>query len=258
MAIKDQLGDRIKSKFEDVFRISIPQRTYGIIRIDGKSFHTFTRGLERPYCKELSFAMDTAAAALAKQMMGCKLAYGQSDEYSFLFTDLEKDESEMWFAGNIQKIASVSASIFTAVFNYQWSHIAPCRPINLAMFDARVFVISNPKDVESYFLWRQLDATRNSLNMLASCYFSHKELMGKDSAAKHEMLYTKDVNWNNQSIPFKRGRVVCRQPNHRTVSYTHKKTKQEIVQEVDEMLWVVDEKIPVFSRDKEYLERLIL
>jgi tRNA(His) 5'-end guanylyltransferase len=253
--MKDTLGDRIKSKFEDVFRISIPQRTYGIVRVDGKAFHTFTRGLEKPYCGDLSNAMDTAALTLAKEMMGCKLAYGQSDEYSFLFSDLDKDESEMWFSGNIQKIASVSASIFTAAFNNAWY----TNQINnkVAWFDARVFVIPCRKDVEQYFHWRQVDATRNSLNMLASCHFSHKQLQGVDQATKHDMLWGKEINWNNMPIPFKRGRVIRREPNKRTVRYTHKKTKQEIVQEIEEMAWMVDNKIPVFGKDKSYLEGLI-
>lgn len=256
--MKDTLGDKIKSKFEDPFRFSIPQRTYGIVRIDGKAFHTFTRGLEKPYCPQLSAAMDAGALALTKEMMGCKLAYGQSDEYSFLFTDLEKEESEMWFAGNIQKIASVSASIFTAAFNYMWSHIAPCRPIKLAVFDARVFVIPSRQDVAEYFHWRQVDATRNSLNMLASCHFSHKELQSKDQAAKHEMLHTVGINWNNYPTPFKRGRVIRREASTRKVEFVHKKTKLPMHIDVEEMAWKVDEKIPVFGRDKSYLEGLIL
>jgi len=264
--MNDPKGDRIKSKFEDVFRFSLPQRTYGIVRIDGKAFHTFTRGLERPECKELADAMNTAALALAKEMMGCKLAYGQSDEYSFMFTDLDKEESEMWFSGNVQKIATVSASIFTAHFNARWRDVAGSAqkgrfgpPIIVpAMFDARVFVIPNRADVIEYFNWRQQDATRNSLNMLASCHFSHKDLQGKKTEDKHEMLHTKGINWNNMSIPFKRGRVVRREPNKRVVSYVHKKTKQELSKEIEEMAWIVDQKIPVFGRDKSYLEGLVL
>ncbi len=267
--MKDSLGDRIKSKFEDVFRYAIPQRTYGIVRIDGKAFHTFTKGLERPHCKELSGSMDAAALALAKSMQGCQFAYGQSDEYSFLFTDLSKDEkgvykddTEMWFNGNVQKIASVSSSIFTANFNQQWGYVAPRKGlgpavINLAMFDARVFVIPSRRDVESYFIWRQLDATRNSLSMLASCHFSHKELQSKDAEAKHEMLHTVGVNWNNMPIPFKRGRVIRRVPNSRTVSFVHKKTQKLQEINVEEMAWTVDEKIPVFTKEKLYLEGLI-
>lgn len=265
--MKDPIGDRIKSKFEDPFRYAIPQRVYGLLRLDGKAFHTFTRGLPKPYCNELSAVMDTAATALAKEIMGCKLAYGQSDEYSFLFTDFDKEESETWFAGNVQKIASVSASIFTAHFNQEWARVLtfdepkikdPINAMNkLAVFDARVFVIPRREDVISYFNWRQLDASRNSLNMLASTKFSHKELQSKGAAVVHDMLHEIGVNWNDYPVPMKRGRVIRRVPSTRTISYTHKKTKELKTQVVEDMAWEVDNNIPVFSRNKDYLEGLI-
>ena len=255
--MKDTLGDRIKGKFEDVFRISLPQRTYGIVRIDGKAFHTFTKSLEKPYCQPLVDSMDAAAMSLCKEMMGCRLAYGQSDEYSFLFTDLATDQTEMWFDGNIQKIASVSSSIFTAHFNNVWAAMAP-KSEKLAMFDARVFVIPNRQDVMQYFLWRQLDASRNSLSMLASCHFSHKELHAKTAKDKHDMLHGKGINWNDMATSFKRGRVIRRIPNTRQVTFLHKKTKETITNTIEEMAWTVDNEIPVFNRDETYLERLLV
>lgn len=259
--MEDALGDRIKSKFEDAYRLFIPQRTYAILRIDGKAFHTFTRhkSITKPYCQELANSMDFAATALCKEIMGCRLAYGQSDEYSFLFSDFDRDETEMWFSGNIQKIASVSASIFTAAFNWQWQAIRPAGfdPSKLAMFDARVFVIAQRSDVAEYFNWRQLDASRNSLNMLASCYFSHKDLQGRKSADKHEMLHTVGQNWNNYRADFKRGRVIRRVSGPRTVTYTHKVTKEIITKEVTEATWTVDKDIPVFNREQTYLDALI-
>src|ERR1035441_7530380 len=100
----DKLGNRLKTKYENVFRAMLPQRTYAILRIDGKAFHTFTRRLEKPYSERLANALDAAALSLCSEMMGCQFAYGQSDEYSFLLTDFDKDDSEMWFNGNIQKI----------------------------------------------------------------------------------------------------------------------------------------------------------
>lgn len=255
--MKDTLGDRLKEKFENSFRITLPQRTYGILRIDGKSFHTFTKRLPKPYCEDLARTLDMAAIAVCSEMMGTCLAYGQSDEYSFLFTDFEKYETQMWFNGNIQKIVSVSSSIFTAEFNREWSHVRPLESSEIAMFDARVFVIPNRKDVFDYFHWRQVDAFRNSLNMFASCYFSHKELMGKSSADKHEMLHNIEVNWNNCNTDQKHGRVICKIPNKRIVTYTHKKTKKIMSTEIEENVWNVDKNIPVFNREKEYLEKLI-
>lgn len=251
----------MKSKYEDVFRHVIPQRTYGILRIDGKAFHTFTRGLPRPYCPELSQAMDDAALKLCSTMQGVRLAYGQSDEYSFLFTDFENTDSEMWFSGNIQKITSVSASLFTAYFNESWRQVSSRfkknPPYTPALFDSRVFVIPSRTDVINYFVWRQQDATRNSLNMLASVHYSHRELHSKKSADKHEMLFQKGINWNNEPTAFKRGRVALQQVTERNVTYTHKKTKEVITKTIEEPTWTIDNEIPVFQQDHSYLDRLV-
>jgi tRNA(His) 5'-end guanylyltransferase len=71
------------------------------------------------------------------------------------------------------------------------------------------------------------------------------------------MLHTVGVNWNNMPIPFKRGRVIRRVPNSRTVSFVHKKTQKLQEIQVEEMAWTVDEKIPVFTKEKSYLEGLV-
>ncbi|MDE3195671.1 MAG: tRNA(His) guanylyltransferase Thg1 family protein, partial [Acidobacteriota bacterium] len=165
--MKDELGKRLKRDYEDALRISLPRRTHVMIRIDGRGFHKFTEGLERPYCRTLADALDQAALYLAQEAIGCRLAYGQSDEYSFLLTDFEREDSPLWFDGNLQKIVSVSASLFTGAFNRAFSSR------KIAAFDSRVMVISQPADVEKYFLWRQLDASANSLNMLASAHYPH-------------------------------------------------------------------------------------
>jgi tRNA(His) guanylyltransferase len=160
---------------------------------------------------------------------------------------------------DVRKMASVSASMFTAVFNQIWQATATesSQISSLAMFDSRVFVIPNRTDVENYFIWRQADATRNSLNMLASCYYSHGELHGKGSSDKHEMLFAKGVNWNDCPTNFKRGRIVRKTEQERTVSYTHKKTQQVITTPIQESVWVVDNEIPVFTGDRDYLNDLI-
>lgn len=260
--IHDSLGTRMKAKYEDVFRHSIPQRTYAIIRIDGKAFHTFTKKLPRPYCAELSLAMDTAAGALCKEIMGAQFAYGQSDEYSFLFTDFQSEESEMWFNGNIQKIVSVASSIFTAHFNEAWRDITAMSELRklapaVALFDARLFVIPSYTEVINYFVWRQNDATRNSLSMFAQSFFSAKELHGKNGQAKHDMLHGIGQNWNNCSTEFKRGRVIQRVESTRQVTFTHKATKQQITREVSESAWARNLEIPIFTKDHSFLGALI-
>ena len=119
--MKDDLGRRMKQDYEDALRLQVPRRSYVVIRIDGRGFHTFTKHLERPYSRLLADALDQAALSLCQEMIGCRFAYGQSDEYSFLLSDFEKDNAPLWFDGNVQKIVSVSASLFTAYFNQAFS-----------------------------------------------------------------------------------------------------------------------------------------
>jgi tRNA(His) guanylyltransferase len=247
----DAIGDRMK-RYEAATRTCLPPRTYTIIRVDGKAFHTYTRGMEKPYSRTLMDSMDAAAKALCKQAMGCRFAYGQSDEYSFLLTDFERYESEPWFGGGVQKIASIAASMFTAHFNQA---MAPFPA--LAVFDARVFTVPSRAEVENYFIWRQQDAERNSLNMLASCHYSHKQLHGKTGPQRHDMLHDKGVNWNNFPADFKRGRVMRKQQGEREVVWTHKKTQQEHREVITESFWAVDSEIPVFTRDREFLRGMI-
>ncbi|MEP6536667.1 MAG: tRNA(His) guanylyltransferase Thg1 family protein [Bryobacteraceae bacterium] len=227
--MKDELGQRMKRDYEDALRLFLPRRSYVVIRIDGRAFHSFTAALERPYCRPLADALDQAAIYLCREMIGCRFAYGQSDEYSFLLTDFEKSDAPLWFDGNVQKIVSVSASLFTAAFQRSF----PTEKI--AAFDARVMIISQRSEVENYFLWRQLDATANSLNMLASAHYGHDELLQKSTAEKHELLHAKGLNWAKQPADFKRGRVI---------------------RKVDRG-WAADLEIPIFNRDRSYLNALI-
>lgn len=221
----------MKQDYEDALRLFVPRRTYLVIRIDGRGFHTFARKMQRPYCRPLADALDQAAIGLCSEMIGCRFAYGQSDEYSFLLTDFEKETSSLWFDGNVQKIVSVSASLFTGYFNRAFGGE------QVAAFDSRVLVISQRAEVEKYFLWRQLDASANSLNMLASAHYPHAELVGKSTQEKHEMLFARGVNWAKEPADFKRGRVVRRAPTGKA--------------------WEVDLEIAVFNRDPGYLHALI-
>ena len=228
--MKDDLGRRMKRDYEDALRLYLPRRTYVVIRIDGRGFHKFTADLERPWSQRLAAALDQAALYLCQEMIGCRFAYGQSDEYSFLLTDFERDDAALWFDGNVQKMVSVSASLFTAAFSKAFESE------KIAAFDSRLMVISQRAEVAGYFLWRQLDASANSLNMLASAHFSHEELLEKSTAEKHDMLHSKGVNWAKQAADFKRGRVVRR---------------------TEEGGWRIDAEIPVFNRQPSYLDTLI-
>jgi tRNA(His) guanylyltransferase len=200
--VKDSLGDRMKQRYEDRMRFSLPRRTYAIIRADGKAFHTFTQDCERPFDAKLHGAMVAAAQALVNEAHGANFAYQQSDEISVLLTDFAKPETEAWFDGNLQKIVSVAASTVTAAFNAAYGSLN-------ALFDARVFVIPDPVEVENYFIWRQKDAVKNSIQSVARYHYSHKQLHGKSLGEMHEMLHAKGFNWaTGVAEHFKNGTIV--------------------------------------------------
>jgi tRNA(His) guanylyltransferase len=200
---KDSLGDRMKGFYEDKTRYFLPRRTYSILRIDGKCFSKYTKGLERPFDQKLINDMDETACFLCENIQGSKFAYVQSDEISILLTDFDSLSTSAWFDGNIQKMASVSASLAIAKFN-------ELRPGKLAMFDSRVFTIPSPIEVDNYFIWRQEDCVRNSISSLAQSLYSHKELENKNCNHMQEMCFQKGHNWNDLPVKHKRGRVIIK------------------------------------------------
>lgn len=213
----DSLGDRMKG-YEDAYRFYLPKRSYLILRLDGKAFHTLTKGLQRPYDKDFAEIMNQTAMELCRQIQGSQFAYVQSDEISILVTDLGgKLNTENWFGNNLQKMVSVSASIATWVFNCEnmkaqykdlwWEKELFSVPDKPGYFDSRVFLISDKTEVNNYFYWRWLDCERNSVSMAAQANYSHKELQGKNKEKMLEMLVDKYY-----SLPqgFKNGRFVLR------------------------------------------------
>lgn len=225
--MKDDLGTRMKTQYEMRTRTYLPRRTYTILRLDGKAFHTYTRKCTRPYDGALVSAMDDTTRALCEQIQGVVFAYVQSDEMSLLLQDFAKIETDAWFDGQVQKMVSISASIASAEFNHIRDYdkaaglISDLQHPHLALFDARVFTIPDKTEVANYFIWRQKDATRNSLQMLAQHYFSSKELHGKSQADIHDMLHGVGVNWNNQPAKFKRGRFITKVMHENGRHYWH-------------------------------------
>lgn len=190
------------------FRAILPQRTNLIVRIDGRAFHTYTKGFVRPFDPLIGNAMSYAAQKTAKEISGCKFAYGQSDEFSFLATDYDTHETEMWFAGNKAKIESVAASCFTGHFNVFMTRNGVDK---VAQFDARSFVIPTRHEVLNYFIWRQQDAIRNSVSMLARHHFSAKQLHGVSTTdAKEKLLKERKVNWHDLPVAFRNGTIIYR------------------------------------------------
>ncbi len=188
----NSLGSRMKFNYEDVSRIYLLKRTPVILRLDGKAFHTYTRNCKKPFDTHLMNVFGLAIKKIVEHMQGWKLAYHQSDEVSFLLTDFDSLETEPWFDYNKSKIESSTSSIFTAWFNFFANN---CNLSNdLAFFDCRSFNIPK-EEVTNYFVWRAKDWLRNSLQMYARSFFSHKQLHQKNSTDIHEMLHSIGKNW---------------------------------------------------------------
>ena len=234
------LGDRMKG-YEKASRVYLPARMPMIIRCDGKAFHTFTKGLEKPWDQKMRNAMTAAAKALIETIQGAKLAYIQSDEISVLVTDYDSLEFDPWFNKAVQKIVSVSSAIATEAFNKSMLNQHAKQG---ALFDARTFVIPQ-QDVCNYFVWRQQDAVRNSIQGLGQSKFSHKELHKKNTSDIQEMLHNSHgINWNNCEVWKRRGWSVIRK------SYEVVEGDNTSVRSTVESDW----NIPTFSQDRDYIE----
>lgn len=192
--MRDDLGDRIKANYEYRARYMLPRRTYTILRLDGCAFHTFTKKLNKPFDRSLIEAMVLTTERLVKDIQGAQFGYTQSDEISILLTDFNKEKTNAWFDGNIQKMVSVAASMASSTFNHHWQIANP--ESRLALFDARTFTIPDSTEVENYFIWRNKDCERNSINSAAQSLFSHKELQGKGIKEVQELMFsTHNINW---------------------------------------------------------------
>lgn len=214
------LGDRMKAH-EQVTRQILPARCYTVIRVDGRSFHQYLRGCERPFDEEFMADMDAVAEALCTEISGAVLAFTQSDEISVLVTDFGSAGTQAWFGGVLAKQVSIAASLATAVLNER-------RPGKRALFDARVFTLSDPVEMAHYLRWRQGDAVRNSIAMAAQAKFSHRQLHGVNTSQMQELLWAEHgINWNDYPDGCKRGRVTVKRTGEREITYVDKRTKTE-------------------------------
>ena len=258
MAVKDELGKRMKEYYEQVPKCRLMRRTPVAIRIDGKAFHTFTRGFEKPFDEVLGRAMRETMKYLCENIQGCVLGYTQSDEITLILIDYQTLNTSAWFDYEIQKICSVAASMATMAFNKFFTEFAyEVRPDGIrlpdhqeanyksilykaaekgAMFDTRCFNIPK-EEVTNLVYWRQLDATRNSIQMVGQANFSHKELQNKSCNDIQDMLMTqKGINWNDFPIHLKRGSCCVKQ----------------------ETGWIIDTEIPIFKNEgRDYIDNLI-
>lgn len=199
-------------RYEAASRFHLSPKQAVMIRVDGRAFHTYTKGMDKPFDHDMIKAMIWATEEVARDMSGFKLAYTQSDEASFLITDTDNFETQGWFDYNLAKVISISASTFTAAFNQYWlTHdVPPERLTKLATFDSRAFVVPM-EDVPNCFLWRQKDWYRNSVQMLGQAHFSHKQLANKKLGDIHDMLHEKDINWAHLLPVEKNGTFIHRE-----------------------------------------------
>jgi tRNA(His) guanylyltransferase len=260
---KNDLTKRMKENYELRFRHFLPRRTYVLVRVDGRSFHSYTRGLEKPYDRELMECMDAAAIELCKGVAGAKFAFVQSDEISLLMTDFEDISSQAWFDNCQNKIESITASIATMAFNLKVAEFNREGKTKLgitkkpnAMFDSRAWVIPDPIEVENYFVDRQQDAARNSVTLLASNYAAHKQLHGKSTSDRHEIIHEAGDNWANHPVRFKHGGIISRvcSIDYETGSLNPCKGKGTPTVRHH---WAVDEQTPIFTQNREYLRNMI-
>lgn len=173
-------------------------------RLDGKAFHSWTRGLQRPFDECLQGLFDEVTAYLVEESNAI-VGYTQSDEITLILYNGGHPESQIFFDGRVAKLTSVLASMATAKFNALVSHWLPEKCERLAFFDCRVWNVPSEVEAVNCLLWREQDATRNSIQMAAQCHYSHAQLLGKNSDEMQEMLFQKGVNWNDYSSRFKRG-----------------------------------------------------
>ena len=270
MAINDSLGDRMK-EYESRNQYFLQRRTPVCIRIDMRAGHTFTRGFVRPFDEVFSNAMVRTMEYCAKNIGNCIFAYCQSDEITFILVDYAKLETDCWFNYRTDKLCSISASMATMVFNKFFAeevkkfiaskeHVSISREeIKLvdvyeksiekgAMFDARAFNIPK-EEVCNLIYWRQLDAIRNSIQMVGQSNFSQKELHGKSCNMIKDMLMTeKGINWDDFPTHQKRGSA-CRKVEQ-TVN---------IAGTIDTIsTWEIDLEMPILKGEgREYIDKLV-
>lgn len=191
------LSDRMKG-YETSGQTRLLPNVPVIVRVDGSCFHSFTRGFHRPFDERIREGMLAVGRWFHKRAQGCLLTYHQSDELSALLVDFQRLESESWLGYRRDRIVSLSASAATAAFSEE------VRADRIPHFDARVFNVPR-EDTANYFLWRARDWKRNSIQMFARSFFSHRQLEGKDTTAMHEMLHEKGENWAGLADHWKNG-----------------------------------------------------
>lgn len=277
MPVHDELGKRMKTFYEEIPKTRLMRRVPVAIRIDGKAFHTFTKGFQKPFDEMLIESMQDTMKYLCENIQGCVLGYTQSDEITLILVDYKKLTSSAWFDYEVQKVCSIAASMATMAFNkyfseniksecyvfddelldngdfnpnYKNEYLIDLYTTHIkasykgAMFDARCFNVPK-EEVANLIYWRQLDATRNSIQMVGQANFSHKELQNKSCNQIQDMLMTqKGINWDDIPSYQKRGSCCIKEEYRFNDSLRSR--------------WIIDNDIPIFKGDnRKYIEDMI-
>lgn len=255
MSLNDKLGTRMKEYYENIPKTKLMRRCPVAIRIDGKAFHTFTHGFQKPFDSILVSSMQDTMKYLCSNIQGCVCGFSQSDEITLILIDYKNLETEAWFDYEVQKLCSISASMATMAFNKVFSekvHNYATQTLNYnssfnsylaaaakgAMFDARCFNIPK-EEVANLIYWRQLDAIRNSIQMVAQANYSQKQLMNLSCADLMHKLYTeKNIDWDKDYPPYLKWGSACIYTDHG---------------------WIIDEDMPLIKgADRAYINERIL
>lgn len=231
---REQRVDELEQQTAHTLDDLMPGGGYAAVRVDGRAFHTYTRGLTKPYSDELIAAMDHTAQELAREISGAVLVYTQSDEINALFTNLHAPESQWWFGGVIRKATSVAASLATAAFNRHRHDDDTRRGSPPAQFDARVTPLPTAADAREYVRWRQGDAVRNAVNSLAHHYYGHARILGVSHRDRLRMLEDSGVRLTDVDLGFLRGRMGYRVTTTDPVRYWHKGRGEWVEEDVGE------------------------
>lgn len=283
MPVNDELGKRMKD-YEFRNQYFLQRRTPAAIRVDMRSGHSFTKGFQRPFDEIFVKSMQQTAKFMCENIQGAVLSFQQSDEITIILQDYKNLNTDAWFNYRTDKMCSIAASMATMAFNkffnievqawidknaptfyepwesaeieklYQ-TYIAACN--KGAMFDARVFNIPK-EEVANLIYWRQLDATRNSIQMVGQANFSHSELQNKSCNMIQKMLFQeRDINWDDFPTHLKCGS--CCVKSEATTSYAKTIDGQVITWAAERPHWEIDLEIPIFKEEgRQYINKRIL
>ena len=283
------LGTRMK-EYEKRNQYYLQKRTPVAIRVDGRSFHTFTKGFQRPFDDILIKTMQETAKYMCENIQGAKFAYVQSDEITIILVDYDTLETDCWFNYRTDKLCSISASMATMAFNkfferniknfiqdcatdYETQGLCGegtvecelCKTYQKAiekgaMFDARCFNIPK-EEVTNLIYWRQLDASRNSIQMVGQANFSHKELQNKSCNDIQDMLMLqKNINWNDFPTYQKRGSCIVKSDEKETITEDNIGTDGSVIgtKMTIRSKWKIDTEMPILKgEDRAYVDNLI-